>query len=178
MKKFFIVILVLLLAGIGIYVLGSMRERQVYLSDVEVSYKEVGYYDLYANEDYNKEPLSLLVEGNEQEFEKGFFAHAHSTIVFDGLKDYNPKMFSVYIGANKTARNNGNTKVKFMIYFDQELVFESEEVTGNTEAKLVELEMKKVNRITLVIDDLGGNGNDHGVWASPLLTYRGWSVLE
>ena len=30
-----------------------------------------------------------------------------------------------------------------------------------------------VNRITLVIDDLGGNGSDHGVWASPLLTYKG-----
>ena len=51
-------------------------------------------------------------------------------------------------------------------------------MNGSSEAVLVELEMKKVNRITLVVDDLGGNGNDHAVWAEPLLVYRGGKVLK
>ena len=64
-----------------------------------------------------------------------------------------------------------------MIYFDQELVFESEEIKGNSEAIFIELEMQNIDRITLVVDDLNGNGNDHAVWAEPLLTYRGVKEL-
>ena len=106
------------------------------------------------------------------------FAHAHSTIVYDNLNKYNPTKFSTYIGVNQTSRNNGVTSIEFLIYFDQELVYRSNEIKGNSEAIFIELEMKDVNRLTRVIDDLGGNGSDHGVWASPLLTYKGGRVLE
>ena len=178
MKKFFIFLLILSILGVGVYVLINVKERQVYLSDITPSYSEVGYYDVCYNEDYEKNKLSINVAGAEKECDKGLFVHAHSTLVFDGLKKYNPKMFSVYIGVNKTARNNANTSVKFLIYFDQELVYESVEMNGSSEAVLVELEMSKVNRITLVVDDLNGNANDHAVWALPLLTYKGGKELK
>ena len=178
MKKFFIVLITLSIIGLGIYVLINVKEREVYLSDLTPNYSEVGYYDVGYNQDYDNNKLSINVNGSEQECEKGLFVHAHSTLVFDGLKKYNPKMFSVYIGVNKTARNNGNTSVKFLIYFDQELVYESAEMNGDSEAVLVELEMSKVNRITLVVDDLNGNANDHAVWALPLLMYKGGKELK
>lgn len=178
MKKFFIFLLIISIIGLGIFVLISFKEREVYLSDLKPNYTEVGYYDLGVNKDYDDNQLSILYMGNEKVYEKGLFVHAHSTLVFDDLKKYNPKKFSVYLGVNKTARNNPNTSIKFLIYFDQELVYESTEMNGSSEAVLVELEMKKVNRITLVVDDLGGNGNDHAVWAEPLLVYRGGKVLK
>ena len=177
MKKFLAIIITILVVAFGIYLLVSFNERQIYLSELTPDYIEVGYYDLGVNEDYDGNELSLLVDDEEKTFDNGFFVHAHSTLVFDGLKDYNPKMFSVYLGVNQTARNNGNTSIKFMIYFDQELVYESDEINGDDEAIFVELEMNKVNRITLVVDDLGGNGNDHAVWADPLLIYRGGKEL-
>ena len=173
MKKFFIFILLILIIGLSVFILINMKERQVYLSDLNPDYSEVGYYDVGFNKDYDGNPLSIYSNGSESVVEKGLFVHAHSTLVFDGFKKYNTKFFSVYIGVNSTARNNPNTSVKFMIYFDQTLVYESEEINGSSEAILVELEMQRVNRITLVVDDLGSNGNDHAVWASPLLTYKG-----
>ena len=179
LKAIFLTSLIVVLAiVILVFILISTKVREVYLSDINPDYYSVGYYDLCFNEDYNKNPISLNVEGNEQAFEKGLFAHAHSTIVYDNLDKYNPQKFSTYIGINQTARNNGATKIEFLIYFDQELVYRSNELTSNSEAICVELEMNGVNRITLVIDDLGGNGSDHGVWASPLLTYKGGRVLE
>lgn len=178
MKKFFIFLLIISIIGLGVFVLISFKEREVYLSDLKPNYTEVGYYDLGVNKDYDDNKLSILYMGKEKECEKGLFVHAHSTLVFDDLKKYNPKNFSVYLGVNKTARNNPNTSIKFLIYFDQELVYESTEMNGSSEAVLVELEMKKVNRITLVVDDLGGNGNDHAVWAEPLLVYRGGKELK
>ena len=173
MKKFFIFILIISIIGLAVFVLLNMKERQVYLSDMEPNYQEVGYYDVGYNKDYEGNLLSINKDGNETEVEKGLFVHAHSTLVFDNLKKYNTQLFSVYIGINKTARNNSNTSVKFMIYFDQNLVYESEEINGNSDAVMIELEAKRVDRITLVVDDLGSNGNDHAVWASPLLTYKG-----
>ena len=178
MKKLIIVLITILVLGITIYTLIATKEREVYLSDISPDYYTVGYYDLCFNEDYNKNCIFLNVEGEEQAFEKGLFAHAHSTIVYDNLNKYNPTKFSTYIGVNQTSRNNGVTSIEFLIYFDQELVYRSNEIKGNSEAIYIELEMNDVNRITLVIDDLGGNGSDHGVWASPLLTYMGGRVLE
>lgn len=168
---------VLLFLFILVVILINFKERKAYLSDIKPNYYSVGYYDLFINKDHNGDSLSLNMDGCETEFKKGLYAHAHSTIVYDGLKKYNPKKFSTYLGVNKTARNNGVTKIEFLIYFDQELVYRSKEVTGTSEAIYIELEMKDVNRITLVIDDLGGNGSDHGIWASPILTYRGRRVI-
>lgn len=171
-------IVVLIFLFILVIILVNFKEREVYLSDIKPNYYSVGYYDLYYNKDHNGDSLSLNINGSETKFEKGIYAHAHSTIVYDGLKKYNPKKFSTYLGINKTARNNTVTSIKFLIYFDQELVYESNELNGSSEGIYIELEMKKVNRITLVIDDLGGNGSDHGIWASPILTYRGRRISK
>lgn len=182
MKKvkviFFTCLISILVITIFIVVSVITKVREVYLSDITPNYYSVGYYDLCINEDFEGNKLSLNVSGDEQIFDKGLFAHAHSTIVYDNLLKYNPQKFTTYIGINKTSRNSGTTSVEFLIYFDQELVYRSYELNSNSNAIYIELEMEDVNRITLVIDDLSGNGNDHGVWASPILTYKGGRVLE
>lgn len=165
----FIVLIGLSIAGLFIF----FKEKTVYLSDIEPTYSTVGYYDVCLNKDYEGNPLSLKVNGSEQTFEKGIFAHAYSTIVYDDLKKSFPTKFSTYMGINKTAFNNPNTKVKFFIYFDQQLVFSSEDISGSSDAVYFEMEANGVNRITLVIDSLDSNANDHGAWCAPLLTYKG-----
>lgn len=142
------------------------------LTEVSPTYSKVGWGSLVINKGSDGNKLSLNDNGNEIVYEKGYFAHAYSTLMFDRLYSYNLTNFSVKYGTNVTSRNSSVTKMKFYIYFDQELVHESDTILGNSNQVEFNYEFKdKINTITLVISDLGGNGNDHGVWAEPILKY-------
>ena len=142
------------------------------LTKLNLTYHSVGYGSLCVNKDSLGNKLSLLSEGKEKEFDYGFFAHAYSVLVFDNLKDLKCSYFSTYMGINKSARGVAATSIEFYVYFDQELVYSSGKVDKSSEMLFFEKNIdNKVSRITLVIDDLGGNGSDHGVWADPIITY-------
>ena len=49
MKKGITIFLTIFILALSVYILASMQQREVYLSDIDVSYKEVGYYDLCFN---------------------------------------------------------------------------------------------------------------------------------
>lgn len=77
------------------------------------------------------ERLSLLSNGKETEHETGFFAHAYSVIVFDGLSAQGYTEFSTYYGAHKTARTpNTVTDIVFRIFVDNEEKFTSDTMTA------------------------------------------------
>ena len=58
------------------------------------------------------------------------------------------------------------------------VVEESEVIRGGQEARLFEVDLKGVNRITLIATDGGdGNGNDHAIWGSPTLVKKDGSRL-
>ncbi len=167
----------------GLFLLPSInivKERKVYLSDLKPTYYVVGYGQLKVYTEDSEEVLAMYVGDEERKsFEHGFFAHAYSTIVFDDLKSYHLTKFSTYFGVNETARNNGNTSMEFMIYFDDKKVYQSEVIRGDFNSEKIDLEIKdSINRITLVIDCLEGNGNDHGVWADPLIFYSANKELK
>ena len=71
------------------------------------------------------------------------------------------------IGANipKT-----NTSFKYIISIDDEVVFESKEL-GSYEGDVAPFIVEIPNgskTITLAIDEMGSNNNDHSVWANPM----------
>lgn len=155
----------------GLNMIPSKEEKKLYLSDLEPAYSVVGYGQLLSYNETSETFPSLKWEGQERKFAHGFFAHAYSTLVFD-VHSYQPKKFTTYFGVNETARNNQNTSMVFVIYFDHQEVFRSDLMNGTSEGEYVELALSfSVNRITLVIDSLASNANDHGVWADCLLYY-------
>lgn len=172
--KVITVLVAILCLQIGSSCSKELKEYELYLSDIKCSYQTVGYGNLSIDKDASGKVLSLISEDGEVEFEHGYFAHAYSTIVFDGLQDKNITKFETYFGVGKSARNNENTDMEFIIYFDSNKVYHSNVIDKNSMLEFVELSIPKgTNRITLVIDDLGKNGNDHGVWANPKISYLG-----
>lgn len=170
-----IVILIAIITIVTVFVVknisGSSKDNEYvevseYMSDFEVTYSVVGYGELGVDMDTDGNKLSLLDSDVEREFDKGFFAHAYSTIMLDNLLEKDVVGFETYYGVHSSARGNANTTLKFSVYFDHTLVFESGRITCESDMGYIKLYAPKgVQRIILVIDDLGGNANDHGVWA-------------
>lgn len=150
------------------------KTSYTYLSDIAPSYKSVGAGSLVIDKDSAGNKLTLLTEGELMEYDKGFFAHAYSVLVFEGLESRGYTTFSTYMGLNKTALTNQSVaSVKFKIYLDNELKYESTIINKNTSCEFASLDITGVDRITLIADSLDGNGNDHAVWANPILSYKG-----
>lgn len=151
----------------------SDTEYQIYLDEFSApSATYLGYGSLNTNAGSDGNPLSLIVNGEEREFSHGLFAHAYSVVVYDNLETRGFIKFSAYVGANKTARvANTATNMVFRIIADNKEIWSSEEVGAYTDAQFVEVDITGVNRLALVADSLGGNGNDHAVWADCQLSY-------
>ncbi len=116
--------------------------------------------------------LSLLQGGEEREYEHGFFAHAYSVLAFDGLETLGFVSFETTMGINKTARvNNTQASVQFRILLDGVTAYASDALYADSDAEQVTVDVTGADTLVLVADSLGGNGNDHAVWADCKLTY-------
>lgn len=183
-----IIIILVVVAFIGIKLSGSyfakeesdlpkdpmtMPLEETYLERDLISYQEVGYGSFVVDADSTGENISLWVDEEEKAFEKGYFAHAYSVIMFSFSNIYLEDL-STYYGINKTKRGNAQTSMIFKIFVDGEELFVSEEVNKDNPSGYVEFAINKVvSNIIFIIDDCGSNGNDHGAWADSKINYRG-----
>ncbi len=119
--------------------------------------------------------ISVKVEGAYYEFEKGIWAHATSTVVYD-LTDYSQyDYFTAYVGLNRTAASSSNG-VKFFIYtstdgknWDLKTESEPEVMKAGTNAVFLKVPIKDAKYLKLYANDNGANGNDHAVYADAKL---------
>lgn len=149
-----------------------LQLKNIYLDQISYDYQKVGYGNLQVNQGSDGNKLSLYKDGAEVTYNHGYFAHAYSTLVFEGLATRGFTKFSTYIGVNKTARvNNTATKLQFSIFVDNVLVFQSGEFGAYTNQQYVEIDITGAERLTLVADTLGSDANDHAVWADCKLYY-------
>lgn len=147
-------------------------EKQKWLDEMPLQYSSIGHGSLAVNEDANGNSLSLYKDEQEQQHEHGFFAHAYSVLLFEELETQGFTAFETYIGINGTARvNNTQTSVQFRIYVDDQPAYVSDTFGAYSEEEYVKIDITDADRLTLVADSLGGNGNDHAVWADCKLTY-------
>lgn len=147
-------------------------EKQIFLDELDADYAKVGHGNLFVNKGSDGNALSLLENGEEKQFSNGYFAHAYSVLVFENLKTQGFFRFSTYVGINKTARvNNTQASVIFKILLDNEVVYTSDLLNAYSDAVFVDIQLKGADRLTLIADSAGGNGNDHAVWADCKLTY-------
>ena len=153
-----------------------------YLSDIPYveSQTRVGWGQLGIDKASDNSLISVKVEGAYYTFEKGIFAHATSTVVYD-LTNYDYDFFTAYIGLNKTAASSSNG-VKFFIYTSQDgttwnlkTAEEPSVMKAGANAEFVKVDIKDAKFLKLYADSNGANGNDHSVYADAKLikeTYK------
>lgn len=86
-----------------------------YLSDIPIKQSSSGWGNIILDKASNGQLISVKVENGAYSFEKGIWAHATSTVIYD-LSNYSDyKYFTSYIGLNTSAASSSNG-VKFSIY--------------------------------------------------------------
>lgn len=149
----------------------------IYLSDIDYipALSVSGWKSLYKDRDGNGDKIAVRVENALYSFDKGMWAHASSTLVYDISElDYN--YFTSYVGLNKTASSSSNG-VKFYIYTSMDgnnwtLKTEEDGILKKPgeNASYVKVDIKGAKFLKLYADAFGNNGNDHSVYADAKLT--------
>ncbi len=149
----------------------------IYLSDIPYVKNESrpGWGSIHINETDNGSNFSIKIEGAFYNFEKGIWAHASSTMVYDltNYQDYD--YFTTYTAVNSSSGNKGNG-VKFYIYtskdgktWDLKTDPNPSAVKSSDDANFVKIDIKGVKFLKLVANDNGANGNDHSVYVDSKL---------
>jgi len=142
--------------------LGALGDdvREVPLSSVQWTSADVGWEHPTRNRIPNNQPL----ESGEQFHEKGLYAHANSSFVYDLNRKW--KKFTSGYGLQNMAEGS----VIFVVKCDGKEVFRSKLIKDWVEGR-VEIDLTGVEQLELVVED-GDNGKwaDCGLWFSPTLT--------
>lgn len=135
----------------------------IYASEMQESYQKTGYKQLMKNTGMYGDKISLLLNGEEKEYDKGLGAHANSRVEYELNAKYD--LFEAFIGIDGHVRNNPNPSVTFQVFVDDVLKFESGLVTAATEQEHVKLDITGAKKIALVTNARGSATADHSVWA-------------
>ena len=141
----------------------------LYLSDIDPIEKSFSYRDITKDQDVNGNPITLKVENHLFSFEKGVFAHAKATLVYDLTNYSDYKYFVAFIGLNNTAASSSNGVI---YHFSTSNDKQDWQEVGNgilkkpgENATYVEIPLNNAKYIKIYIDDNGSQGNDHSVLA-------------
>jgi len=155
----------------------SMQNDFIYLSDIPyvTSQSSAGWKQITMDKTTDNTSLSLRVNSNPFTFEKGVFAHAKSTVVYDLTNYQNYTYFTTWYGVS--SHMGGNGSVKFYIYTSEDgntWKLETEEnpqvMNGNSNAQFVKINIQGKKYLKLYADPNGGNGQDHSLYADAKLT--------
>ena len=147
----------------------TTKERKIvvyssteYLSDIDWESARTDYETVRKDKSSSNSSIKLLVNGEIKEFEKGIGTHANSEIVYN-LENTNYEYFETYIGVDRNIAEQNNSSIIFKVLADGEEVYNSGLMKYNTEAKVVRIPVKGVNKLELIVNNAGnGNTSDHG----------------
>ena len=102
-------------------------------------------------------------------YEKGLGCHARSEIKYD-LSELSSdhSTYSASIGIDEEVGDSGS--VVFRVLTDGTTAFESDELTGSMDPRNLEVDVTDVGTLSLIVDPVGGNGNDHADWGDAKLS--------
>ena len=103
---------------------------------------------------------------NGVNYEKGLGVHADSEVVY--ALDGNYSRFTADIGLNAGPRETG--EVIFEVYGDDELLFSSGIMTGNSATQSVDVDVTGYDQLRLVVDGNGSINHDTANWADAKLS--------
>lgn len=147
-------------------------EDFTYLSDYEWKSASAGWKTVMRDKTVEGYGLSLTGKnGEEIAYKKGIGTHANSTIIYN-LTDKNASIFSTYIGVDHRMYHSAAASIKFEIYVDGKLAYESGLMHAKDEQKYVEINVAGAKELKLVVTDGGnGNGSDHGTFGDAKLHF-------
>lgn len=115
----------------------------------------------------------MLVDGQEQTFDHGFWAHADSSIYYNDIQEYGYERFEAWVGISHTARVEGKSAaVVFRVVADGQEIWKSDVITERSDAVQVSLDVSNYKVIQLVAeaDNKAAHPNNHAVWADAKFT--------
>lgn len=150
----------------------------IYLSDIDyvANQSSTGWGNILKDVTSNNTKIQVKIDNAAYSFDKGMWAHATSTLVYD-LRNYDYAYFTSYIGLNTTStKGNG---VTFYIYTSNdgtnwEQKEKIEKLPGQN-AEFVKVDIKEASYLKLVANDNGANGQDHSVYADAKLIKEDYS---
>ena len=157
--------------------LAQNEENYIYLSDINYvkNMSSSGWGNILYDTTSSGSKITLKVENNSFSFDKGIWAHATSTVVYD-LTDYSDyDYFTSYIGLNNTAAASSNG-VKYFIYtsadgksWDLKTEENPNVAKPGANATFIKIDIKGAKYLKLYANSNGSNGNDHSVYADAKL---------
>jgi len=146
-------------------------ETSVYLSELEWESASTGYGEIQKDASCDGNTITLKGgNGEKVSYDKGIGTHAHSEIVYslEGLDYYD--YFETFVGVDQEMAGTV-ASISFEVYLDNEKVFDSGLMTGDTKQKHVKVPIAGKNTLKLVVKDGGDSiGSDHGSFGDAKLT--------
>ena len=142
----------------------SAKEEKVWLYEMEPLEAIIGWGKLGLGSDSGRGAKCII---KEKLYEKSVSAHAFSKLKYEIPK--NAKKFCFGYGINYDA-TSGNCE--FVVRVDERKKF-SKKVKGNPDVKNREISIGLgAKELSLVVDSLGSQYNDHAVWVDPYFVVR------
>jgi len=141
--------------------------RTVWLSSLDLEKMTAGWGTPQKDKSIQSKPLTIA----GRTFEKGVGTHAASLMYIDLKKSC--RSFSAFVGVDDEV--NGNIgSVRFRIYGDGRLLFNSGVLKVGEQAKKVDIYLTGIKTLTLSVDPAGDNTSfDHADWADAAFVVTG-----
>ena len=176
-----IISLVAIFLGIFTNEVRAEENEFIYVSDIEYvkNLSSVGWKEITLDKTPDNTALSVKVEGAAYTFNKGIFAHANSTVVYD-LTNYSQyRYFTAYVGLNTTSTRGDGVKFDILTSADGS-TWESKMENGPLDklpgqnASFVKIDIRGAKYLKLVANQKTGNASDHSVYADAKLIIDGY----
>lgn len=139
----------------------SLSENQLFLAGLPVAHNKQDYGQLNLNKSVNGNPL----RAHNQRYAIGLGTHANSIIEYE--LPANSKKLSILAALDDEVES---ANVKFSIWGDNTLLWESKNHYGAEEPEAAEVDVTGVIRLRLNVDGVGDISGDHANWLNPILT--------
>ena len=155
------------LSGCSSFVKSDKPARTVWLSSLNLEKMTAGWGT--PQKDKSIQGKTLTIAGRS--FDKGVGTHAASLMYIDLKKSC--RSFSAYVGVDDEV--NGNIgSVRFRIYGDGRLLYNSGVLKAGDPAKKVDIDLTGCKTLTLSVDPAGDNTSfDHANWADAVFVVTG-----
>ncbi len=140
-------------------------ESSIYLDELDLSTMGAGWGTPKSNKSITDGTISI----NNKQFERGIGTHALSTwlLALDGKST----VFSASVGVDDAASEEAS--IKFYLFGDQKLLWESELLKWGQDAEVCEVGIKGVKKLGLLVTGADDGINfDHANWAEAKISYK------
>jgi len=145
--------------------------RTVWLSSLNLEKMTAGWGTPQKDKSIQSKPLTIA----DRSFDKGVGTHASSLMYIDLKKSC--RSFSAYVGVDDEV-NGKIGSVRFRIYGDGRLLFNSGILKAGEQAKKVDIDLTGCKTLTLSVDPAGDNTSyDHADWADAMFVVAGYDPI-